>query len=101
MAIDLRREPPVSLRDVPRLPWLRGRGGKRLHVATVHRWVTRGVHGIRLEYLQRAGTRVTTEAALLRFFDRLTAAEAAITNPAARDESRDAWEEEELNAARI
>jgi hypothetical protein len=49
-----------------------GPGGRRLHVATVHRWCTRGIRGTRLEFVQRGGTRVTTEAALVRFFSTLT-----------------------------
>jgi hypothetical protein len=72
MSIDLTVEPPIPLADVPRLTWLRGRGGRRLHVATVHRWCTRGIRGARLEFVQRGGTRVTTEAALVRFFRTLT-----------------------------
>jgi hypothetical protein len=75
MSIDLTREEPILLVDVPKLPWIpRRRGGRRLHVATVHRWCTRGLHGTKLEYLQLGGTRVTTAGALMRFFTRLTGA---------------------------
>lgn len=84
MSIDLSRELPIPLKDVPKLPWLRKfredlgldheqQGGRRLHVSTVHRWCSRGIRGKRLEYVQLGGTRVTTEAALLRFFHSLKA----------------------------
>jgi hypothetical protein len=72
MAIDLTREQPIPLADVPKLDWVRGRGGKRLHVASVHRWCSHGIRGVRLEFVQRAGARVTSKGALLRFFQRLT-----------------------------
>jgi hypothetical protein len=89
MNIDLRTEKPIPLSEIPKLPWLRGRGGKRLHIATVHRWCTHGIHGLRLEFVQRGGTRVTTEAALLRFFERLTVAGGVESpSPAARGQDR-------------
>jgi hypothetical protein len=72
MGIDLATELPIPLAEVPKLRWLRGRGGRPLNVATVHRWCSRGVRGVRLEYIQRAGTRVTSEEALKRFFRALT-----------------------------
>jgi hypothetical protein len=70
--IDLTIERPIRLADVPKLPWLRGRCGRRLHIATVFRWCQRGLRGKQLEYVQQGGTRVTTEEALVRFFDSLT-----------------------------
>jgi len=83
MSIDLTRERPIPLADVPKLPWLNGRrgslgidGGKRprrrLHISTLFRWCQRGIRGHRLEYVQMGGTKVTTEAALQRFFARLS-----------------------------
>jgi hypothetical protein len=61
----------IPFRDVPRrLP--RGRGGKRLNISTVFRWASRGVLGIRLEFVQVGGTRMTSEAGFSRFFARLT-----------------------------
>lgn len=78
--LDLSREQPIPFSDVPHLPWLqrrlqgtaRGRRKQRIHVATVFRWASRGIRGHRLEFVQVGGTRCTTEAALLRFFDALT-----------------------------
>jgi hypothetical protein len=72
MKIDLTQETAITLAQVPDLPWVRGRADGRLHVATVHCWCTRGIRGHKLEFVQRGGTRVTTEAALLRFFQGLT-----------------------------
>src|ERR1700681_3358370 len=74
--LDLVREHPLPLSAVPKLPWIpRRRGGRRLHVATVHRWCTRGIRGKRLEYVQLPDGRITTEEAVLRFFQSLTKAE--------------------------
>jgi hypothetical protein len=67
---------------------LRRRNGKKTHVATVHRWASKGVRGIKLEFLQVGGVRCTTMAALERFFVRLsgngtaTVSFAALSNPA-------------------
>lgn len=86
MSIDLSKEPAIPLADVPKLRWLpRRRGGRRLHVSTVFRWCLRGIRGVRLEYVQAGGIRVTTEAALLRFFERLTTSE---TEPTKSNEGR-------------
>ena len=48
------------------------RNGRRLHIATAHRWAARGLRGVRLEYVQCGGTRCTTVEALGRFFAQLT-----------------------------
>jgi hypothetical protein len=53
------------------------RGGRALHVSTLHRWTTRGIRGIRLEVAQIGGTRATSVEALSRFFDRLGGGEEA------------------------
>lgn len=44
------------------------KGGKRPHVTTLYRWTTRGVKGVRLEYVQCGATRCTTAEALDAFF---------------------------------
>ncbi len=76
MDIDLEREKLIPLADVPRLPWVpRRRRGRRLHVATVYRWCLHGIRGHKLEYAQVGGAKATTETALMRFFEALTAAE--------------------------
>ena len=71
--IDPTTEQLIRLADVPKLKWLpTRRGGKRLHLSTVYRWEQQGLRGVRLEIVQAGGTRCTTEAALLRFFDSLS-----------------------------
>lgn len=87
----------MSLRDVAReLP---GRGGKRLHVATVWRWAQRGVRGHRLETTLVGGTRCTSREALQRFFSQLNGADQSTPRGcAARSESTRAADRE-LEAA--
>ncbi len=60
----------VGLSDVPGM--LPSIGGKRVHRATVYRWVQRGIRGHRLEALCVGGRRVTSRQALDRFFQALT-----------------------------
>ena len=70
--IDIRSEKLIPLRDVPSLPWIPPRRkGSRLAVETVHRWATNGIRGVKLETVCAGDTRCTTEAGLLRFFERL------------------------------
>jgi len=76
MAFDLTLEPPIPLSQVVKLPWIpRRRRGRKLHISTVFRWVRPGVRGVRLECIRFAGTLVTSEAALKRFFAALTVAD--------------------------
>lgn len=107
--IDFTKELPIPFSDVPKLPWIRGRvrvaaGSHRRHrlnVATVYRWASRGLRGHRLEYVQLGGTRVTTEAALLRFFESLTqphSGQARYPRPSGNESAR---VEKELDAAGI
>ncbi len=68
------------------------RGGKRLHPATLTRWILAGVKAIdgrrvKLEALRVGSRWLTSEAALHRFADALTSAPAADTpsrSPTAR-----------------
>lgn len=48
----------------------------RPHIATVWRWINRGVRGIKLETVMIGGRRFTSREALEQFFARLTAASA-------------------------
>jgi hypothetical protein len=50
------------------------RPGKRVHVATIYKWATRGVGGCRLETILCGGVRCTSKEALQRFFERVTIA---------------------------
>ncbi len=71
--IDLTREEPVPLAQVPKLRCVPRRpGGKTIHLATVHRWATNGIGGVVLETIRCGGTKCTTVAAIQRFFARLS-----------------------------
>jgi hypothetical protein len=83
--IDLESESPISLAAVVRLPMVQ-RDGRKLHVSTVIRWASVGIAGVKLETVRLPGGRVTTVAAVKRFFERLTNPQAAA--PAASPESR-------------
>jgi Protein of unknown function (DUF1580) len=52
----------------------RRRGNRPLHVATLHRWRTRGLKGVLLPAIRVGGQWMTSEAALSRFVTQLTAA---------------------------
>ncbi len=64
--IDVLHEVPLTLNEATRLPYLR-RGGKPIHLATVHRWASRGAKGVRLETMKFPGGMRTTAEAVLRF----------------------------------
>ena len=57
----------------------RRRSGKLPAVATMYRFCNEGYHGIRLEYVQVAGTRCTSRDAVVRFIERCS----NLTNPEA------------------
>jgi len=70
MAIDVNNETLLSFTEAAaRL----SAGGRRLHVATIHRWATRGIRGVRLECAKVGRYRVTTADAIERFVAELTA----------------------------
>jgi uncharacterized protein DUF1580 len=54
---------------VRRLP--RRRSGRHPHPATLYRWATEGLRGVRLETIQVGGTLCTSIEALQRFFEEL------------------------------
>jgi hypothetical protein len=69
MCFDIAKEKLIRLADVPKLKWLpRRRAGSRLSIATVYRWEQRPNNP--LEAVRVGGTLCTTEAALMRFFER-------------------------------
>jgi hypothetical protein len=51
----------------------RRRRGCKVHVSCLYRWTKVGCRGIVLESLQIGGTRCTSQQALQRFFERLSA----------------------------
>ena len=68
---DLEAETVVSLSDATKhLP--RRRRGKRPHLATLYRWSTNGVRGVKLEVIRVGSTLCTSLEALQRFCDRCT-----------------------------
>ena len=70
--IDISTETVVCPADATKL-CPRRRGGKKPDIATAYRWMKDGVRGIRLESIMIGGTRCTSQEALQRFFDALTA----------------------------
>ncbi len=71
MSIDVHLEQVLSLHDaltiIPKT-----RRGKSAHISTIHRWVQRGLQGVRLETISIGGVRCTSREALQRFFTRVT-----------------------------
>lgn len=76
-----RFETLIRLAEVPNhLPKRRGR---KIHVASVYRWVKAGLSGVRLETVYVGGTQFTSEEALDRFTRQLTAVKTGVvTRPA-------------------
>jgi hypothetical protein len=100
MSIDLTTQKAISVSEIPKLRWLPHRAnGRRLHVATVHRWCTRGVRGVRLPFVRVGGTRVTTEEALTDFFRVLAQQDAPAWSPASQRPTTTTQVEEELDRA--
>lgn len=93
----------IRLADVPKLGWLpTRRGGKRLNVSTVFRWAQIGLRGVRLEAVRAGNCLCTSEAALRRFFERLTDPEASSDSPTPSQVQR--WHkaaEKHLDAANV
>jgi len=58
-----------------------------VHVATLHRWIRRGVRGVRLERIRIGGTTCTTEQALGRFFAALSSTADAANAPSTETRS--------------
>lgn len=95
MAIDPTTESLLSLTEAAKsLP--PRRGGKRPHVSCLYRWTKTGCKGVILESLQCGGTRVTSQEALARFFERLTYADSPqpVRSPAQRRRAVEAAERE-------
>jgi hypothetical protein len=61
---------PITILAATRLPIL-ARDGQHPHVATLHRWITRGVRGVVLESFLVGGARCTTSAMVETFLARL------------------------------
>lgn len=89
-----------TLRTLPeaakRLP--RRRAGRPTNTATLYRWIAKGVRGVRLEAIRLGGGLVTSDEALQRFAERLTAPGAAAVSPTARRKRAIAAAERECDA---
>jgi hypothetical protein len=73
--------------------------GRRVHVSTVWRWITRGLRGVKLETVKIGGTTCTSEEALRRFFAALSAGR---QQPATRSNAeRQAQVERELQQFKL
>jgi hypothetical protein len=94
--------PLIRLADVPKLKWLPTRGGKRLHVATVYRWVTRGIGRHKLQAVRVGGGLATREDWLWTFFNQLGPNGTAVTVRTPRQRERAIERaDRELEEARI
>ncbi|MCA8994171.1 MAG: DUF1580 domain-containing protein [Planctomycetaceae bacterium] len=72
MPIDVNDETLITFTELARsLP--HRRGDRPVHVATIHRWRSRGLNGIRLEAVKVGGAWHTSHEAFARFTGRLTA----------------------------
>lgn len=72
--IDFERETVYPLKEAAGfLP--RRRAGRKTHPATLFRWHSPGLRGVRLEVIRVGGSLCTSREALQRFFDRLTEAD--------------------------
>jgi hypothetical protein len=69
--IDISIEPPLTFPQAAATQACR-RQGKRVSTVTMWRWATRGCDGVILESLQTPSGRVTSVAAIQRFFEALT-----------------------------
>ena len=69
--IEIQSEQPITLADAARrLP--SSRRGKRVHVATLVRWIRFGVRGQKLEAIRIGASQMTSVEALQRFAAALT-----------------------------
>jgi hypothetical protein len=66
------------------------RCGKRVHSATVYRWISRGIRGVRLESIRVGGSTYTSAEAIQRFAHKLSGGAAEHCQPhQSRGVSRD------------
>ena len=69
MSINMQTERVGSLADVAR--WLPKYQGTKIHTSTLWRWTSRGLRGVRLEYLRLGGRILTSVEAVTRFAAKL------------------------------
>lgn len=69
--IDLLTEQLISIHEVPKFVPAQP-NGRRVHISSCYRWISRGVRGVKLEVLRIGGRCYTSVEALQRFFDQLS-----------------------------
>lgn len=100
MAIE--HEALIPLRQAAKLiPSTRGPAGKAIHIATMHRWITRGVRGQRLESVRIGGSRYTSVEAISRWIRELNPEAPHAASAPARDTARSRRTEQILREARL
>lgn len=76
--------------------------GHRPHIATIYRWMQRGIRGVKLETCLVGGKRFTSHEALQRFSEAVTRAaqgKAPLPRQSTRRKQHDAAVDRELQAA--
>lgn len=85
----------ILLSAVPRA--VEQRTGNRPHISTIHRWVQRGVRGIKLQTIFSGGHRRTTPRFLQQFFSQIQIARDGREN---RPASQETWVKPSLVTSR-
>ena len=97
-----KREKLLTLSQAARLEWLpERRFGKRLAPSSLFRWARSGCRGVRLEVVRVAGSLCTTEAALMRFFQRLALVDGGATIDGDTQDTKDGSSAHFLNRENI
>ncbi len=98
ITIDLDAEEVVTLSAAANLPIF----PKKLHLATIYRWIQRGIKGVRLESVKIGGTHCTSVEAVRRFIERTNEPDsAAVGHTSARREAEIAAAEAATEAAGV
>lgn len=86
--IDPEQENLISFNDCRK--WLVSQYGlQRVDISTIYRWSSpRGLSGVRLEFLQIGGKRMTSHEAIARFFQNLTAVKSGGGSPSILKQGR-------------
>jgi hypothetical protein len=74
-AIDIDTDQLIAIPDIP--AYLKKRTGKKTHIASIYRWVSIGLKGVKLTTTAIGATRYTTPAQLNLFFARIAEAKQA------------------------
>jgi hypothetical protein len=69
--LDTLVETPISLTEAANL-LPRRRAGKKASPATIFRWASNGIRGIKLEVIKVGGTLCTSRERLQKFYEKLT-----------------------------